>query len=148
TASQTIDPDTVPIADRDQWCLAQTTQCPLICLQTSANSATTVSNTCNPNTLAYSCVCANNLSPNVTQYSQTIPYFECTEYGNQCVANCSQGDNLCASACRTDNPCGAQSPVRVNTSTITTMSSTTSGGSAATGSAVYTGFGGGAAATT
>jgi len=99
-------------------------------------------------TLAYSCVCSNGQQPNASQYSQTIPYYECTEAANQCVNNCAAGDSSCQSACRTDHPCGAQSPIRVNTSTISTMAATTTGAGAsgtadstATGN-VYTGFGG------
>lgn len=73
------------------------------------------------------------MSPNSSQYSQTLPYFVCTEWGNQCVTNCN-GDNTCANACRADHPCGAQDPVRVNstTSSSTTMGATSTNGAAAT----------------
>lgn len=110
------------------WCQTQETQCPLICLQTSANSATTKSNQCDWQSLTYSCVCANGLSPNVTEFSQTLPYYICQEWGTQCVSNCN-GDASCQSACRQDHPCGAQDPTRQNSSTISTksMHSTTSG---------------------
>ncbi|MCJ1352391.1 MAG: hypothetical protein MMC33_002375 [Icmadophila ericetorum] len=97
-------------------------------------------------TLAYSCVCSNGISPNLTQYSLTIPYFECITFVTQCVNNCPQGDGACQSACTSDNPCGAQNPTRVNlTTTSTTMSATPTGTGtlAATGTDnVYTGFGG------
>lgn len=78
-------------------------------------------------------------------YCRTIPYFECTESANQCANNCGSNSG-CVTTCRTAHPCGAQDPVRVNTSTASTMAATassTSGGAAATsgGSAVYTGFG-------
>jgi hypothetical protein len=98
----------------------------------------TDANTCDPTTLNYSCICSNGLSPNASQYSQTIPYFECTEYNSQCVDACN-GDSTCQSACVQDHPCGAQSPIRVNTSTITTMRATSTGAAAST--VVYTGFG-------
>lgn len=49
--------------------------------------------------LTYTCVCDNGVSPNITQYSQTLPFFVCQEWGNQCVANCN-GDNTCADSCR------------------------------------------------
>ena len=77
-------------------------------------------------TLDYSCVCANGLSPNASEFSQTIPYFECTEYGTQCVAKCN-GDSTCQSACRTNNLCGAQSPKRVTLSTTSTTSASATG---------------------
>lgn len=46
----------------------------------------------------------------MTQYTLTLPYHTCTEYGTQCVNNCPAHDNECARACREDNPCGAQNP--------------------------------------
>lgn len=98
--------------------------------------------------LAYSCICSNGQQPNSSQYSQTIPYYECTQAATNCVNKCEQTDTSCQSACRSDNPCGAQNPVRVNTSTISTMAATTTssksgtstGGSSA--SNTFTGFGG------
>jgi len=105
----------------------------------------TDANTCDPTTLVYSCICSNGLSPNSSQYSQTIPYFECTEYNSQCVSACN-GDSACQSACVQDHPCGAQSPIRVNTSTITTMRATSTP-TAAASTVVYSGFGNSATAT-
>jgi hypothetical protein len=60
---------------------------------------TTVDNECDPDALTYSCVCENNVSPNITQYSQTLPFFICQEWGNQCVTGCN-GNNTCADSCR------------------------------------------------
>ncbi|KAG9229540.1 hypothetical protein BJ875DRAFT_192451 [Amylocarpus encephaloides] len=143
-----IDPDSVTLPIRNGWCDSQKATCPLLCKQLPGASSTTSSNTCDAATLTYSCVCGNGLSPNATEYSQTLPYFICTQYGQQCVAACG-ADNTCASHCRANNPCGAQNPERVNTSTITTMASTTtegSGGAASTaaGGVVYNGLGGAA----
>jgi hypothetical protein len=126
----------------------------LICLQTTPDTLTTNDNTCDSDTLSYSCVCSNGFSPNVTEYTQTMPFFVCQEWGNQCVKGCN-GDNTCAASCQQDHPCGAQSPIRPNTSTIsTTMSSsasrTASEAGATTdgsGGTIYSGFGGGASAT-
>lgn len=150
-AAQSIDPNSVSSGTRSQWCLAQTTQCPLICSQYPGESAATAANDCDPKTLVYNCVCAvNGLSPNVSEYSQTIPYFVCTESNNNCVAACN-GNSNCQSACREDNPCGAQNPTRVNESTITTSATSTNGDAAASTAsdgAVFTGFGGSDATTT
>ncbi|OAP63664.1 hypothetical protein AYL99_02891 [Fonsecaea erecta] len=149
--TQTIDPNSVPLSTRQSWCDSQIAQCPLICLQTAGNSAATYANTCDPVGLTYSCICSNGLSPNASEYSQTLPYYICTEYNTQCQAACGN-DNTCAAACVQDHPCGALNPTRVNTSTITTMpaTSTVVGSAASTASdgVVYTGFGGGSAATT
>lgn len=98
-SAQVIDPSTVPLADRTQWCVSQKAACPSLCAQQADGSTSTASNTCDPKTLDYSCVCASGLTPNATEYSQTIPYFICTEYNTQCVARCGQ-NSACASACR------------------------------------------------
>lgn len=154
SAQYTIDPDSVPESTRDTWCSNQQSACPLICLQTAANSSDTIENDCDPDTLSYSCVCADNITPNASEYSQTLPYYICTEWGTQCVSNCS-GNTDCEYNCRANHPCGAQDPKRVNitTSSSATASKTASStnGGAATNSAgqtVYAGLGGSAATTT
>ncbi|MDI1488232.1 MAG: hypothetical protein OHK93_007506 [Ramalina farinacea] len=86
----------------------------------------------NQSTLSYSCICSNGLQPNSSQYSQTIPYYECTTAATDCVNKCEQTDSSCQSACRTDNKCGAQNPTRVN---LTTSSASASGASQTGGSA-------------
>lgn len=138
-----IDPTSVPIQTRDQWCTTQETSCPLLCLQLPGSSSTTTANDCDPTTLTYDCVCGNGQSPNASEYSQTIPYFICQTYGDQCVAACN-GDTACQNACRVDNPCGAQNPTRVNTTSSSTMSSTTvpAGATSTSGGVVFTGLGG------
>lgn len=114
--------------------------------------------------LSWSCVCSvNGLSPNVTEYSLTIPYFICTETNNQCKKNCGNGDGSCAHQCeyvplhgllsmpakanlryRVSNLCGARNPTRVNTSTISsTMSSTASNSKPTGGDDDYSSFGSG-----
>jgi hypothetical protein len=136
----TIDPNSVSQSDRDGWCVNQRAQCPLICTQQpGVTSLTTVSNECDPDALTYSCVCENNIVPNVTQYSQTLPFYICQAWGNNCVANCGTGANTCADACRADHPCGAQSPYRGNTSIPTT--STASATASRTGKPQTAGFG-------
>ena len=103
-------------------------------------------------TLDYSCVCSNGQQPNASEYSQTIPYYECTTAATDCVNNCNSADSSCQSACRTAHPCGAQNPMRVNTSTVSsTMAAATSSGASATADSTakggYTGFGGSSKAT-
>ncbi|MCJ1468961.1 hypothetical protein MMC07_007592 [Pseudocyphellaria aurata] len=149
--SQTIDPSSVDQNTKEKWCENQKTQCPLLCLQfPNLTSDATEANDCDATSLNYDCICSNGLSPNASQYSLTIPYFECTEYANQCVKKCNDNDNTCQTACRTDHPCGAQSPTRVNITSSSSSTATPTGSSAASGSAasatddsgVYTGFGG------
>jgi len=140
TSAQSIDPTTVPIQTRDQWCASQESVCPELCLQLNATSTT--ANTCDPTTLDFSCICGNGLSPNASEFTLTIPFFECQTFQNQCVAQCGH-DNTCASACRQDNPCGAQVAVKNGTTTTTSASTTATGTSGSTSSAtVFNGFGG------
>ncbi|EPE29770.1 hypothetical protein GLAREA_00930 [Glarea lozoyensis ATCC 20868] len=150
-----IDPNSVSLPIRQGWCSQQKATCPSLCLQLGPGaSSTTVSNTCDPATLDYTCVCGNGLSPNATEYSQTLPYFICTQYGTQCVAGCG-GVNTCQAACRADHPCGAQDPSPPNatlTSTTASNSATATVGSNAAASTnaagtVYNGLGGAAATT-
>ncbi|KAH9220595.1 hypothetical protein DL95DRAFT_383093 [Leptodontidium sp. 2 PMI_412] len=145
----TIDPDSVDLPTRQGWCSSQTAACPLLCLQLSGNSSTTAANDCDAETLSYDCICGNGLSPNASEYSQTLPYFECQAYGNQCVAACN-GNTPCQSACRDDHPCGAQNPTRVNTTTSSSATATTLPAGATTGAGgavVYNGLGGDATTT-
>lgn len=119
-----VDPDSVPLSQRQAWCRNEIQTCPVICEQTGGRN--TKVNECDPETLTYGCICADGKQPNVSEYSLTLPYFVCQEWGNQCVAACT--DNTCSSSCREDNPCGAQDPKKYN------LTSTTSGVSKPTGS--------------
>ena len=123
----------------EQWCKYELSTCPSICNDEGAGTA--VTNTCDAETLTYGCLCGNGLQPNVSEYSLSLPYFTCTEWGNQCVAGCG-GDSSCQSDCRQDHPCGALNPTRANTSTSATMSATGTNGASATGDGVFTGLGG------
>ncbi|KAK3114024.1 hypothetical protein LTR53_008063 [Teratosphaeriaceae sp. CCFEE 6253] len=150
----TINPANVANTTRAYWCSNQQAQCPLICLQV-ANDASTNQNDCDPALLTYACICGNGLSPNISEYSQTLPFFLCQEWGNECVSNCGPTNNQCASDCRSLHPCGAQNPVRANTSTLTSATTMMASSSGAAGSAqasttdgVYTGFGSGGASST
>jgi hypothetical protein len=76
-------------------------------------------------------------------YSQTIPYYICTEWGQQCVKNCN-GVQLCQADCLQKHPCGAQSPNKGN-ATISSALAASSALATATSSVAVTGFGGAAA---
>jgi hypothetical protein len=147
TAAQSIDPDSVDLPTRKSWCQSQQSSCPLLCLQLSGSSSTTAANTCDPETLDFECICGNGQSPNASEYSQTLPYFICTQYNRQCVIDCS-GDSTCQAACVDDHPCGAQNPTRINTTSSATQSATSSAGASSTNNVAYTGLGGSSAAST
>jgi len=145
--TQSIDPNTIDPALRASWCEDQQTSCPLICLQLPGANGNPESNTCDPGSLSYSCVCSNGVTPDTSNYTLTIPYFVCTENNQNCVGNCS-GDSTCQAACTQDHPCGAQNPKRVNiTSTTSTVGATGSATGSGSGNVVYTGFGSSATGT-
>lgn len=136
-----IDPDSVSSSLRSSWCQSEIATCPLICEDMGASGASV--NTCDADKLTYGCLCNDNQTPNVSQYSLTLPYFTCTQWGTQCVAACGS-DNTCASACRQDHPCGALDPTAPNsTNTTTTATASTASSTSSGDAAVYTSLGGG-----
>lgn len=136
-----IDPQSVDEGTRERWCDDQMRTCPFICEQTEPR--TTEQNDCWPDTLDYVCICGDGKAANLTEYSLTLPYYICQEYGNQCVKACD-GNNSCASDCRENNPCGAQDPQRANaTSTSATTNPTASSTDEDDGTTIFTGTPGG-----
>ncbi|KAL4923463.1 uncharacterized protein BDV17DRAFT_277118 [Aspergillus undulatus] len=133
-SNYTVDASSVDERTKEQWCISQTSACPLICLQLPGTTDEPISNDCDDETLVYSCICSNNQSPNASEYSQTIPYYLCTEKNNRCVSDCPQTDSSCQSNCRSQNPCGAQNPRRPNDTS--TDNSTATGTATATTSTV------------
>ncbi|KFX89609.1 hypothetical protein O988_08573 [Pseudogymnoascus sp. VKM F-3808] len=134
-----IDPSSVPLTTRDVWCNDQKSTCPLLCTQYPGGSMTTAANDCDAETLTYDCVCGNGLSPNMTEYSLTIPFHICIEWGQQCVKGCNDV-NTCQAACVEQHPCGALDPSRVN-ATATTSSSAPGATSTSSDPVVYDGAG-------
>ncbi|CAI6278381.1 unnamed protein product [Periconia digitata] len=131
----TIDPNSVPKNTRDYWCKMSKTQCPLICLQQpGVKTSNTINNDCDADALTYACTCDNNVSPNITMYTQTLPYFICTEWGTQCRKDCGS-DNTCADKCTADHPCGASEPFKGNASASASASGTPSATSSGSGGA-------------
>ncbi|MCJ1249060.1 hypothetical protein MMC30_006282 [Trapelia coarctata] len=136
--SQLIDPKSVPFATRQTWCTNQEASCPLICLQMPDVTSDPSANTCDPATLAYYCVCSNGITPNASEFSQTIPFFECQTFNQQCIDNCPQGATACQTTCTTAHPCGAQNPKRVNVTTTSSTMTATSSGAGSSGTAAGT----------
>jgi len=103
-------------------------------------------NDCDPETLDFSCICADNIAPNASEYSQTIPYYICTQWGTECIAQCG-GNTDCEYNCRAQHPCGAQNPKRVNTTTSSSATASKTGSVAgqatnSAGQTVFSGLGG------
>ncbi|KAK2029914.1 hypothetical protein LX32DRAFT_341365 [Colletotrichum zoysiae] len=137
-ADYVIDPNTVPLSTRKSWCQDQKYSCPVICQEVSPNPVEV--NDCDPAALTYGCICGDGNQPNMSEYSLTLPYHVCQEYGNQCVAACGIGANTCANNCRVNNPCGAQNPTRVNVTS--TASASASASATESANAVFTGIAG------
>ncbi|KAI1358993.1 hypothetical protein F5Y08DRAFT_320602 [Xylaria arbuscula] len=137
-----IDPASVPLSTRDNWCDQEKSTCPLICQQSPPGGYEV--NDCDPYALTYGCVCEDGKSPNLSEYSLTLPFFICQEWGTQCVSGCGS-DAACASDCRENHPCGAQNPTRVNETSTSSTGTATETGAAATSSAgqIYDGLGDG-----
>jgi len=141
SADYYVTPDTVPISTRKAWCTQQRSMCKPICLDAGSNGEPEV-NTCDADTLTYGCVCSDGKQPNVTEYTLTLPYYVCTEWGQQCIKNCN-GNNQCQGDCTQKHPCGAQSPKTANKTRTT--SSAVSSATAAPTDQTYSGLGDGSA---
>ncbi|KAK9477839.1 hypothetical protein V1514DRAFT_332644 [Lipomyces japonicus] len=118
----TLDPSTISNDTKLSWCTSEVAVCPLICLDQGYG---TINNLCYPDNLYYTCICGNGLSPNLTEYSLTIPYFVCTEEVLLCVKNCGS-DNDCSSKCQGGKICGATNPKQANSTSSQVHSSTAS----------------------
>ncbi|CAM1504675.1 Fc.00g022660.m01.CDS01 [Cosmosporella sp. VM-42] len=136
-ADYVIDPNSVPLSTRQNWCQNEKYTCPVICQQ--FGDGTTKVNECDPKSLTYGCICGNGKQPNVSEYSLTLPFFVCQEWGNQCVSDCGD-NNHCASSCRQDHPCGALDPKKYNTTSTATGTNAVKATASATddGSVIYT----------
>jgi hypothetical protein len=116
-------PDDIDINIRNLWCVNQQEACPALCQDQEQVGA--MANDCDPETLEFQCLCENNKSPNMTEYSMTIPYHLCKQSITDCVANCGNGEAVCSDLCFTGKKCGATAPTRHN-STTTSSSPTPS----------------------
>jgi hypothetical protein len=73
--------------------------------------------------LTYGCLCGNNMQPNLSEYSLSLPYFVCTQWVIQCKDACPS--DSCKSDCQQKHLCGAQNPSKPN-ATKTAGAKTTS----------------------
>lgn len=115
-----FNPDSIAESQKIFWCEQQISACPLLC---NDRKTTTQINECYPENLFYTCICSDGKSPELAEYSQTIPYFTCITVVEECVANC-EGNGICGGQCRENKPCGAQGDPTKNKTTTDTKSST------------------------
>ncbi|KAJ5782793.1 hypothetical protein N7457_004567 [Penicillium paradoxum] len=110
----------VEAGERSAWCSAQRNTCPDICQKG------TKLNSCDPNTLIFSCVCSDDSTPDVSPYKQTVPFYVCQANFGQCI-NSHPNDAEGQRACKKSAVCGSK-----NASAETTTSSTTTSASTTT----------------
>ncbi|KAI9739638.1 MAG: hypothetical protein M1834_006356 [Cirrosporium novae-zelandiae] len=141
SSNYTIDTSEVSLSTRNSWCNAEYTSCDTLC----GGSAST--NTCDGSSLNYTCTCPNGESPDLAEYTDTMPYYICTEASNECVAdnpNNATGQEDCRSyySCGTKNVSDATYAASSSSSSAsasaTAASTTTASGSSATATATST----------
>ncbi|RYP73783.1 hypothetical protein DL769_004159 [Monosporascus sp. CRB-8-3] len=117
-------PDEVDLGLRATWCRSQSTACNNLCEQAKAN-------TCDINTLDFSCVCSNDESPDFNEYKDTIPFFVCKRLFEDCIAS-NPDDARAQENCTTtyDDNCGTE-----DTADAAKIDAQTSASSSATSSA-------------
>lgn len=117
-----ITADDIDEATREIWCEQQKSVCPNLC-QDQAH-VDPINNDCWTEDLHYECVCKGGSRPNMTEYSQTIPYNLCIASVQACANNCGNNQD-CAKLCFSGKKCGASDPRRVNVTSTTTVASAT-----------------------
>ncbi|KAL9528433.1 hypothetical protein SMMN14_07937 [Sphaerulina musiva] len=114
-----IDATQIQPALRQSWCRGQMIACPQIC------GGRASANTCDSENLTYNCVCPDNEPRNISDYTQTLPFFICEQWKTNCVA--SHPDDL-------DGQAGCQS-VTCGSMNATEAESSNGGGSSTTSAA-------------
>ncbi|PPJ51662.1 hypothetical protein CBER1_08761 [Cercospora berteroae] len=90
----------VPSTLRASWCRGQTIACPQIC------GGRAETNTCDAEQLTYDCSCPDGEARNISDYTQTLPFFVCEQWRTNCVLN-HPDDRDGQAACESVT-CGAQ----------------------------------------
>ncbi|KAF9770929.1 hypothetical protein IL306_011449 [Fusarium sp. DS 682] len=117
-ADYVIDPESVPLSQRRDKGDTKVNDCDPVSFLT-LSFVRQLLTFCFQKTLTYGCICGDGKQPNVSEYSLTLPFYVCQEWGNQCVEDC-KGSASCASDCRQNHPCGASNPKKYNTTSTAT----------------------------
>ncbi|KAI8606600.1 hypothetical protein EDD21DRAFT_439390 [Dissophora ornata] len=104
------------------WCENQVGFCTNVCQELTKGSEA-LDNRCDIMTLQYSCQCKGGVVPNTTEYTYTIPYFECVADVQLCIHDCPLSDNGCYANCNQRN-CAAEFPKKYNQTIATSLAST------------------------
>ncbi|KAF4632464.1 hypothetical protein G7Y89_g5675 [Cudoniella acicularis] len=148
--NSTIDPSTVTLTTRSQWCQGEQNTCPILCGGASA----TTSNDCDPTTLNYTCTCSNGSAPGLQYYTTTMPTFICEQIYQNCIVtgqNDAAAQKLCTTAeannCGHLDPSKYVAPASSSSSSAATTATSASAAGQASGTATSTSVSKAAAAT-
>ncbi|KAA6407855.1 MAG: hypothetical protein FRX48_08206 [Lasallia pustulata] len=132
--NSTLDPNSVPLSQRNAWCNAEQTNCPLLC----GGLSFTGLNTCDGSSLNYQCTCNNGSSPDLAAYEDTLPSYICTQNKINCVL-AHPNDANGQSACNTTYQCGTLAATNAPAGTSSSaMPSSTSASATVTSSSTAT----------
>ncbi|KAK7719564.1 hypothetical protein SLS64_001741 [Diaporthe eres] len=131
-----IDPTEVTLSERAQWCSAQSSTCNTLC------DSNPQDNSCDVDTLDFSCNCQNGSAPGLQYYTQTMDTFICQRAFQDCneanVGNAKGQENCTTSIqdnCGTLDPADYSATPSATESSSSETASATSGGSSSTASA-------------
>ncbi|KKY29134.1 hypothetical protein UCRPC4_g00166 [Phaeomoniella chlamydospora] len=133
SATSGFDSSEVSASTKESWCLAELNTCRTVC-----GSAST--NTCDDTSLTYECTCSNGTTPDLTAYTNSLPYYICQETYIQCIEdhpNDADGQADCAEAevCGTLNATSAATSSAAASSTAAASTTLDSSSAAATSAA-------------
>ncbi|KAK6606523.1 pci domain-containing protein [Botrytis cinerea] len=121
TCQTQIDPSSVSVATRSQWCTSQVNTCGTLC------GGVTDENSCDITSLCYECTCtSNSSSPALQLYISTIPFFVCEQRYMNCIL-AGEDDPAAQKICRAieEENCGTLDPDTVSSFASTLPSRST-----------------------
>eukprot|EP00834_Sanchytrium_tribonematis_P003845 NODE_164_length_14719_cov_1.036252.p9 type:complete len:168 gc:universal NODE_164_length_14719_cov_1.036252:2002-2505(+) len=101
---------TIDSSTKASWCARQVYACKTICY--TSDNPEPKSNTCDADTLNYSCTCGDGVVPKLSTFTDTIYYYECNEVKNRCAQNCGgkANEQQCKSDCQNKYQCATTAP--------------------------------------
>ncbi|KAL6718980.1 hypothetical protein ACLMJK_003215 [Lecanora helva] len=122
-----LDPNSVDLTTRNQWCLDERANCPLLC--GGPNNLKT--NQCSGMDLTWDCTCMNGTEPtSIAQYLNTMPNHIC----QQEFANCRQ-QNPGSQSCKTCGTLDVKNVPAMTSSTAAASSAAATSGSSSASAA-------------
>lgn len=82
-------------------------------------------------TLNYTCTCSDNSTPNISDYTQTVPFYVCDQWVANCVDN--HPDDLTGQAGCRSVTCGSQNVSEAETTTSSAAPDATTSASSSSG---------------